>query len=338
MGIISQEDWYLIILQTVTAILLVVRLLLCPSKKIREYKPRHITSPGWRGFWGGAGVADTTRGSGMGYGIMKYTSHSQRASPHLSWGSQIAQVTKPPYFTHTIHTPAMPKPHHRYAPPRPWSYVQFVLYLFANVGVTAARIWAAISLPSPFILMLQSGRIKYPSWFPRRKKGKNIQEMKVVTRSSVCQTSPWAGTKGPEKSCCCAYFSLQMREEQGGQRRGQGEKRRHEIKMSEGLGIIRMQWGMDWNDFLRQWKRRRLLQWWNWSAPAALCAKSPTSHRYSCTKQNKLPIPALQYVFQRASPERKPSWLEGIQDKGRKRERSAWTNTFGRLYTHSDAY
>lgn len=36
-----------------------------------------------------------------------------------------------------------------------------------------------------------------------------------------------------------------MMEEQGGKHRGQGEKRRHEIKMSEGLGIFRMQWGGD---------------------------------------------------------------------------------------------
>lgn len=44
----------------------------------------------------GQGVADTTGGSARGYRIMKYTLHSQRASPHLSWGSQISQVTKPP--------------------------------------------------------------------------------------------------------------------------------------------------------------------------------------------------------------------------------------------------
>lgn len=194
-------------------------------RKTHESKHRHITAPGSRGFLGGAGVADKTRGSGMGYGIMKYTSHSRGASPHLSWGSQIAQVTKPPYFTHMIHTPAVAKPHHSYPPPGPCSYAQFVLYLFADVGVTAARIWAAIPLPSPFIFILQRG-IKYPSWFHAGKKKKNIQEMKVVTRSSVCQTSPWAGTKSPEKSCW-AYFSLQMMGGGGGggvQRERKGEK------------------------------------------------------------------------------------------------------------------
>lgn len=83
-------------------------------------------------------MADTTRGSGMGYGIMKSTSHSQGASPHLSWGSQIAQVTGRPDFTHMIHTPAVPEPHRSYPPPGPCSHTQFVLYLFADAGVTAA--------------------------------------------------------------------------------------------------------------------------------------------------------------------------------------------------------
>lgn len=45
------------------------------------------------GLPGGARVADTTRGNGMGYGIMKSAAHSGGASPHLSWGSQIARVT-----------------------------------------------------------------------------------------------------------------------------------------------------------------------------------------------------------------------------------------------------
>lgn len=83
-------------------------------------------------------MADTTRGSGMGYGIMKSTSRSQEASPHLSWGSQIAQVTSRRNSTHMIHTPTVPKPHCSYPPPGPCSYMQFVLYLFAEAGVTAA--------------------------------------------------------------------------------------------------------------------------------------------------------------------------------------------------------
>lgn len=162
------------------------------QRKIHESKHSHITAPGSGGFWGGAGVADTTRGSGMGYGIMKYTSHSRGASPHLSWGSQIAQVTKPPlsYFTHMIRTPAVPKPHHSQPPSGPCSYVQFVLYLFADVGVTAARIWAAISLPSPF-----TERDKIPFLVPRRKKKKR----KKKKRSHVCM---WNGNGRTEDTAC----------------------------------------------------------------------------------------------------------------------------------------
>lgn len=53
----------------------------------------------------GQGVADTTGGSARGYRIMKYTLHSRRASPHLSWGSQISQVTEPPpTWCTVIHT------------------------------------------------------------------------------------------------------------------------------------------------------------------------------------------------------------------------------------------
>lgn len=155
---------------------------------------------------------------------MKSTSRSQEASPHLSWGSQIAQVTSRRNSTHMIHTPTVPKPHCSYPPPGPCSYMQFVLYLFAEAGVTAAWIWAAILLP--LALHLHTGKWdEIPFLVPHRrrkkeeegkkKKKKNIQEMKVVTRSSVCQTSPWAGTKGPEKSCW-DYFSLQMTEEEGG--------------------------------------------------------------------------------------------------------------------------
>lgn len=53
---------------------------------------------------------------------------------------------------------------------------------------------------------------KIPFLAPPKKE--RIQEMKVVTRSWLCQTSPWAGTKGPEKSCW-AYFSQQMTEVKG---------------------------------------------------------------------------------------------------------------------------
>lgn len=55
-----------------------------------------ISLPEARGaFREGLAVADTTGGSAMGYTIMKYTLRSRGASPHLSWGSQISQVTKP---------------------------------------------------------------------------------------------------------------------------------------------------------------------------------------------------------------------------------------------------
>ncbi len=86
--------------QTVTTILF-VDLLLLPAKK-KSSSLNTDTSLLWGGGAfevGVGGVADTTRGSGMGYGIMKYTSHPRGASLHLSWGSQIAQVTEPPYFT-----------------------------------------------------------------------------------------------------------------------------------------------------------------------------------------------------------------------------------------------
>ena len=101
---------------------------------------------------------------------------------------------------------------------------------------------------------------------------------------------------------------------------------------------------MEWNYFLRVIEGEgeeevRVQQWWtplcrNWSAPAALHARSPTSHRYSCTKQNKLPIPAVQYVFQRASPERKPSrllsqrsWSSRACRRWGQREKNFWCAT-----------
>lgn len=78
-----------------------------------------------KGFFlrGGTRVADTTRGSGMGYGIIKSISHSREASPHLSWGSEIAQVTSstPISHTHDPHPPAAPEPHRSSTPPGPWA-------------------------------------------------------------------------------------------------------------------------------------------------------------------------------------------------------------------------
>lgn len=74
------------------------------------------------------------------------------------------------------------------------------LQLFAEAGVTAARIRAAALLPWLFVVTLPTG-IKYASWFRvGGKKKKNIQEMKAVTRSCVCQASPRAGTKGQRKA------------------------------------------------------------------------------------------------------------------------------------------
>lgn len=82
-------------------------------------------------------MADTTRGSGMGYGIMKSTSHSGGASPHLSRGSQIAQVTSAPVL-HT-HDPRphcfQTTPHTLHQDPAATCSLHF---MFANVGVTAA--------------------------------------------------------------------------------------------------------------------------------------------------------------------------------------------------------
>lgn len=87
--------------------------------------------------------------------------------------------------------------------------------------------------------------------------------MKAVTRSSVCQASPQAGTKGPEKSCW-VYFSLHV--------------------MWKPL-----KW---WGKRALDWKYSKLLdcsQWWT-SEGAGVMNQSPSSHRYSCTKQNKLQI------------------------------------------------
>lgn len=122
--------------------------------------------------------------------------------------------------------------------------------------------------------------------------------MKVVTRSSVCQASPWAGTKGPEKSCW-AYFSLHVMWKTG---RGKETRKERAWKLKCGKYSELLECSGDELKWFPQTvieeEEVRVLQWWtplcrNWSAPAVLCAQSPSSHRYSCTKQNKLPIPAL---------------------------------------------
>lgn len=155
---------------------------------------------------------------------MKSTSRSQEASPHLSWGSQIAQVTVAAtphtWSTHPLcpnHTAAT-----LHQDPAAICSLYFICLLKLEWQQPESELPSCS--PSLFIFILESG-MKYPSWFhtegekkkkkKKRKRKKNIQEMKVVTRSSVCQTSPWAGTKGPEKSCW-DYFSLQMTEEEGG--------------------------------------------------------------------------------------------------------------------------
>lgn len=122
-----------------------------------------------------------------------------------------------------IHTPAVPAPHHSY----PAAMCSLYFICLPKLEWQQPESELPSCSPSPFIFMLQRG-IKYPSWFHAgKKKGeKNIQEMKVVTRSSVCQTSPWAGTKGPERGCW-ACFTLHRIEEQG---------RRKKIKMCEELG------------------------------------------------------------------------------------------------------
>lgn len=143
---------------------------------------RYITASGSRGFRGGAGVADTTRGTGMGYGIMKSTSHSRGASPHLSWGSQIAQVTEPP--RHDPHTRCAPNHTTATLHQNPAAMCSLYFICLPRFGVTAPRIWAAISPShppsSPFIFILRS-RIKYPSWFHagKKKKRKTFRKWKL---------------------------------------------------------------------------------------------------------------------------------------------------------------
>lgn len=148
---------------------------------------------GWRGgVWG----ADTTGGGAMGYRIMKYTLHSPGASPHLSWGSQMSQVTQPP-------------PPKQNDPPLQVSAAQ--RGPAATCTPVVSRCWSdsTLKLNLLFVVILRTG-IKYTSKFHTGGGGeKNIQEMKSVTRSSVCQASPQAGTKRPEKSCW-VYFSLHV--------------------------------------------------------------------------------------------------------------------------------
>lgn len=174
--------------------------------------------------------------------------------------------------------------------------------------------------PSPFILLTAAGGWNSRLGFIQKKK-KNIQEMKVVTRSSVCQTSPWAGTKGSEK-CCCAFFTQQIIEKEKEKQSGKGGEKRKQKN---------------------QWMFNELLRCRNWGercrrepfcnrkccAFAALCAQSPSSHRYSYTKQNKLLIPALQCFPACLSWERenfRPSCL--VQDP----VKCDWDDTEGKTF------
>lgn len=166
-------------------------------------------------FCSASKVADTPlwRGQGqtqhkeVGYKdirIMKYTLHSSDTSSHFTSGPQIPQVTQPCGWLTPSHTSAQnhSAPSSTSTPTQPCS-----LYWSAHSGVTQPQ----SELPSCSAHLSSSQRrkgIKYPSWFcsGRKVRGggkrkKNIQEMKVVTRSSVCQASPWAGTKGPGKGC-----------------------------------------------------------------------------------------------------------------------------------------
>lgn len=93
--------------------------------------------------------------------------------------------------------------------------------------------------------------------------------------------------------------------------------------MCEELGVARKQWG--WTEIIPS-DSDRGGGGGGEGAAVLNSARSPTSRRYSCTKQNKLPIPALQYVFQQASPERDSSFaaygpVECAQDEGRGREK-----------------
>lgn len=178
----------------------------------------------------------------MGYGIIKSTSPSREASPHLSQGSQIAQVTS----RSLLHTH---DPHPRCAqtaaqllssPPGAPGCVQFSLFLFVGVGVTAAWIWAAILLRSPFIFSCRAGwnSLLGSVQKKRRKKKKHSGNESCNTILRVPNVS-LSRDKGPEKSCW-AYFSLQMIQEWWGRKdggvRGGGEGER-EGKNYYGWGI-----------------------------------------------------------------------------------------------------
>lgn len=214
---------------------------------------------GWRG---GACMADTTGGSAMGYRIMKYTSLS-RASPHLSWGSQISQVTAPPLLT-------IPSSSRGAALQRAPAAVCTSVVRWSRSD--SSQNPSCCSAPLAFCCHTADGD-KICFLVPcRREKKKNIQEMKAVIRSCVCQASPRAGTKGPEKSCW-VYFGLHLMWKPG--------KGREKRPKTEIILLLDCSWG--WSVILV-------------AEGAAVMNRSPSSHRYSCTKQNKLPL--LAPVFQ----------------------------------------
>lgn len=94
--------------------------------------------------------------------------------------------------------------------------------------------------------------------------------------------------------------------------------------MCKELGVTRKQWGR--TEIISSYTGRGGGGGGGGEGAAVMnSTRSPTSRRYSCTKQNKLPIPALQYVFQRASPERGSSFaaygpVKWVQDEGKERQ------------------